>query len=184
VVGIVALPTIFANIDLGTSLDRFHEIRFAAETDRFAGRLDIWEGAIDAFCNAPLLGHGVGQFVNIIGNNCVRINVAHSVYLGVACEQGVVGLGLFLATIGFGIWSIFKYPSQSRPIWLTVFASWFIMSMSLSWEYVPQTWLLPGIIVAGAYALEPVNAPQSSPLELPNAGSTKASDGERVVTFS
>ena len=76
--------------------------RLAFLVDRFTseknldGRLELWGLAYDAFLENPLVGIGWGQYRELARETIGRDISAHSTFLLVAAESGVVGLVAFL----------------------------------------------------------------------------------------
>ena len=65
--------------------------------------------AVRAFLDAPILGHGFGRFSSLSPRYTGQdvLTSAHNAYLKLAAEQGIVGLGLFiafLAAIAMALW--------------------------------------------------------------------------------
>lgn len=83
------------------------------------GRTDIWDAALSAISERPVLGAGVGTtpelfaLANSRGELVILAGHAHNLLLGQLMTMGIVGLGLFLAMIGsyFGVRS-----SQSQGL--------------------------------------------------------------------
>jgi O-antigen ligase len=85
------------------------------------GRSDIWKVGWRMVKAEPIRGIGAGNFPNssvhfLLAPGAIRRDdfivdepkVAHNTYLEVLAEQGVIGLGLFLAIIGFPLWCALK----------------------------------------------------------------------------
>ncbi|PIE66215.1 MAG: hypothetical protein CSA26_01360 [Desulfobacterales bacterium] len=77
--------------------------------------LHLWPAAISVFKEMPLLGIGVGGFhegVQSLGISLPppwdSIVHPHNIYLQLACETGIVGLGLFGVWIGSSLWWSWK----------------------------------------------------------------------------
>jgi O-antigen ligase len=78
------------------------------DTPEIASRVDIWSAALDAFQAQPLLGWGLNNFGNsyvalerpgrgFLGAGAFDVpDTAHNLYLNVAAEQGLLGLGALL----------------------------------------------------------------------------------------
>ena len=77
-------------------------------------RLVYWENTLQMISNKPILGSGSGGFssdyeelvTNDEGWRARVTNDPHQQYLLIAGEQGLIGLGLFLATLGTMLFSI------------------------------------------------------------------------------
>jgi exopolysaccharide production protein ExoQ len=85
-----------------------------------AGRLNIWRIGFQIFLDHPLIGVGFRNFeegmsfarfeqtpFNLELDNPFTSRVAHNIYLQVAAELGIIGLGLFLAWL----WRLWRMPS-------------------------------------------------------------------------
>ncbi|MFZ5352173.1 MAG: O-antigen ligase family protein [Bacillota bacterium] len=63
-------------------------------------RIEIWRAAIQIFVQNPITGHGVGTLWYHLSTYSAKLYKyvihAHSIYLHVAAELGVIGLGAFL----------------------------------------------------------------------------------------
>ncbi|MGH7412008.1 MAG: O-antigen ligase family protein [Candidatus Methylomirabilis sp.] len=72
----------------------FETLPYLTETDSFKDRIDIWKGSIQSFQERPLLGVGPRNFKNLDYERYgfKRTKHAHSVYLNVLAERGLVGL--------------------------------------------------------------------------------------------
>jgi len=79
-----------------------------AESDRLRG---IMAGAaVDAFLDAPVLGHGFATFSTISPEYSGQsvLTSAHNWYLRVAAEQGLAGLGLYAALLISILWPLWR----------------------------------------------------------------------------
>jgi hypothetical protein len=68
-----------------------------------SGRVEQWDIALDAFSGEPLRGHGAGtyeQLWNAERSTDERMIDAHSLYLEVLAELGIVGLLLVVVALG------------------------------------------------------------------------------------
>lgn len=95
-----ALNIVFLNynIDILSPIqNRFSEI----ETDSGSGRLDLWECALNAFLNNPIMGIGLNgiRSYNIENYGSEFDNYTHNSYLEVLAESGLVGFILFIYMI-------------------------------------------------------------------------------------
>jgi O-antigen ligase len=68
-----------------------------------SGRLEHWEVAMDSFADAPLEGQGAGTYQNLWARDrplAFSVRDAHSLYVEVLGELGVVGIALLLVVFG------------------------------------------------------------------------------------
>jgi putative inorganic carbon (hco3(-)) transporter len=97
-------------------------------TDSGKIRLFVWRGAIDAWREKPMIGHGVETFAfayykhKPVGHNLTTewdylYNKAHNEYLNYLATTGILGLGSYLGIIGtFLYFSIFKLKVKSSKL--------------------------------------------------------------------
>jgi len=83
-------------------------------------RLIVWRGALDIFKSSPIIGTGVETFAyayykyrpvdhNLTSEWDYLYNKAHNEYLNYLATTGLLGLGAYLAFIGFFLFVSFKY---------------------------------------------------------------------------
>lgn len=155
---------VFMQMEVQTGIERLSTVVGAAEGDRFTGRLDIWEAGVKVFLEHPLLGVGVGGFPAAVVRYLNRPLVAHNLYLSVLGENGIVGFCLFMGIVVLVLRSTMKYRTQERKLWLGALMSWAIGVFSLTWEYVPQTWMLFAFVLAcSSQDVESESASESVP---------------------
>lgn len=133
------------------------------------GRLEYWRAALDEFGAQPLHGHGAGTFElswERERSNSVFIRDAHSLYLEVMSELGLVGLVLLVTTllailIGLGR----RIRGPDRALFATILAAcatWLVAAgADWHWEVPAVTlWLfaLGGTAVARSRE-QPVGRP-------------------------
>ena len=127
VIAAVLLYPLFLQVRLGQTFGDSSAAAQAvlAESDRM--RSLMAESAIRAFLDAPILGHGFATFNEISPDYSGQsiLTSAHDLYLKVAAEQGIVGLGLLVALL----------ISIVVPIWRAGDGPW-----------------LPSLAVVGAFA--------------------------------
>lgn len=68
------------------------------------GRNILYDSAIDAFLQHPILGIGIDNFTEYTGQN----TAVHNAYLQILCEQGIVGFAFFVIPLIAGLATSFK----------------------------------------------------------------------------
>jgi O-antigen ligase len=113
-------------------------------------RLHIWESAIEAISQDPLLGIGTGAFkVGIENTYGVPIS-SHNLFLSIWLTLGIVGLLIFLAMLFIALINIFRMPPEKYKLWIVLMATWFVGVMGLNWEFRKPTWVLIGLLICQA----------------------------------
>lgn len=115
-------------------------------------RRSLWEAGVDLWANHPLLGVGAGAAPSAIQSEGLlfRADVIHNTPLSIGAELGTVGFLLFstlLATLAVRLRS---RPRRVQLFALALLATWFVGSLTLTWEYEKSTWLVLGIVLASS----------------------------------
>ena len=153
------------------------------EDSAVRGRLSEVRSAIGMIGDHPLLGVGSGnyeihypQYARVIGLDGRREErAAHSLYLEVAAENGMVGLAVFGGMLAFALAGIqrtrkvFLAAGETQLVQLTTafgiaFVGFLIGSMFLHLSYPRFFWLIVGVAMAVRGLAIPVAAPQPIPL--------------------
>jgi O-antigen ligase len=129
----------------------------------WAGRLDLWAAALKVFRDRPVVGIGAGNFGYVspdLSPTAAWIareredsagGVAHSAFLGVASETGLIGLITFLGLL-FSAYRLARRAVRfSEAIGGGVglgLLAYAIASLTLSWEYVKAPFFLYGTLMA------------------------------------
>ena len=130
-----------------------------------SGRTKLISGGLELFAKRPLEGYGSGSFqVEYRRHTRASVQTAtsasHTIPVTVAAEQGIVGLGVYVALLIAAFFVLFKGAGRSPP--RIALAACFAALVLHTWTYAdfledPMTWTLLGIGVALARA-----APASS----------------------
>jgi O-antigen ligase len=89
-----------------------------------SGRFDLWAHVLGRFFQPhPVLGSGVGATQQFLaGRSAAGSGVAHSEYVRLLCEVGVVGLTLFMFAMISYLWRLRRYTAKSNNVPLRVSA--------------------------------------------------------------
>lgn len=68
----------------------------------FSGRLDLWKNIIKNVYKNPIIGSGVGSTQAYLYENAKMAKAAHSEYIKLLCDTGLIGLVLFIS-VGISI---------------------------------------------------------------------------------
>lgn len=128
-------------------------------------RFTTWSMAAAMTAERPVLGQGPAgfrvegpRFMPPGAVEVIHLDVAHQMYLDVAAELGLLGLGTFLAVIGYGVLGAararrnpFLRPTADAVLVATAGA--LVAASFLSEQYYLPVWLLAGLGIA----LDPVH---------------------------
>lgn len=113
------------------------------------GRMDIWRQGFAISAQHPLLGVGGGAFRAAI-DRYAQGTVAHSVFISVLVELGIVGLALFTLALALAVAEAVRQPRREAWLWLATLSVWAIGASVHTWEHRKPTWLFLGLVVVGA----------------------------------
>jgi O-antigen ligase len=176
-VAVIAYP-LFLNVRLGQTFGSTGEAGQEAQAQSDSLRTTQAAAAIKAFLDAPVLGHGFGTFSALspryTGQNV--LTSAHNSYLKLAAEQGVAGLGLFIAflvAIALALWRAPIGPWSAGLAVLGVIAVFSLTGDSLSSAQAIASgfMVIAGMLVAADAGRDPLGSARSDALRpSPEAG--------------
>jgi O-antigen ligase len=115
-------------------------IRQGSET--VGTRYELWTYAIELWRSSPIFGVGPGIFFSLSGASIRNLQganaVAHNMYVSLLCENGIIGLALFLAVI----------VGTFRNFWATrriASADAKLRGLSAAWEAIALFLVLSGL---------------------------------------
>jgi O-antigen ligase len=125
-----------------------------------SGRTKLISGGLELFAKRPLEGYGSGSFQTEYQRNQEAsvqnaTSASHTIPVTVAAEQGIVGLGVYIALLIAAFVVLFAGAGRSPP--RIAIAACFAALVLHTWTYAdfledPLTWTLLGIGVALARA--------------------------------
>jgi O-antigen ligase len=144
------------------------------------GRLNHWRAAIDEFKAEPLHGGGAGTYEytwNHYRDVGLRVVDAHSLYVEVLSEYGIVGLGLLLLTLGGIVVTLaLRLNSRNRTLYAALLAAsvaWAVHAgFDWHWEMPAVTaWLFAvgGAVAAGRSGTRQYTGPTAQRSRVPVA---------------
>lgn len=143
------------------SLGRIQTISTEISTSRLSGRTEIWDAGLLILSDASFWGldsfwgKGMGTFPFAVSPFFGGIQRAsHNVFLSVLIELGSIGLLLFALMYALALRIAIQLPKLERILWLVLLMQWAAAAMTLSWLLYKGTWLLLGLLVAHASAIQ------------------------------
>lgn len=148
----------YENFTAGDSIDDSGDLRGRLTSVGNNGRLDQWDVALDTFAANPLNGEGAGTFSRVWaqdGTDELKVEDAHSLYLEVMAELGLIGLMLLLGAI---VALLVSFARCSRGPGNEVYAA--LLAAGLLWALhagVDWDWEMPAtgiwLFALGGYSL-------------------------------
>lgn len=173
-VALVVLATAVAALGAGVALDFDQSLTRQLETfqeesaldpvqderERLAqasanGRLQHWDVALQAWRDAPVIGHGAGTYARDWASLRPYAQAAqdgHSLYFEVLGELGLIGLGLLALALAAPVVAMVRRRSENRVLWsaaLALYVTWLVRA-GIDWDWEMPALTLPIIALAGA----------------------------------
>lgn len=127
-------------------IDRIGTVGSSISAADLGGRVTMWLKSTAVLAQHPILGVGSGAIDHVIGG------AVHNTFISVVTETGFIGLVLFLSILGLTIHKVITLPRRIVGPWLSIFMTWLIGIVSLSWEFRKMTWiLLSFMIIQGSF---------------------------------
>lgn len=142
-------------------------------TTMLTARIEIWSRALAMIGDFPLTGIGMGTFLPLANQSypfvtpiyAYSAHHAHNLFLQVAVDLGIPGLGAWLAILGIVVacaWRIYQRGKTLQDSWITTLGAGFFCSQvalivngmvdAVTWGMVrpaPLVWALWGGALAG-----------------------------------
>jgi O-antigen ligase len=138
-------------VDSGQAAPQQQDIRQSLFSSANRGIVDNWSVALDGFRDQPLRGQGAGTYENWWNENrpahqhAYNVTDAHSLYLEMLGEQGIVGFLLLMITLGTILIALLPFRrGPHRALYAALF------STALAWTIhagVDWDWEMPAVTV-------------------------------------
>lgn len=148
----------YDNFTAGDAIDDSGDLRGRLTSVGNNGRLDQWNVALDTFAANPIRGEGAGTFGRIWaqdGTDALKVEDAHSLYLEVLAELGLVGLTLLLIALAAVLVALARSArGPGNDVYAALFAAGLAWALhaGVDWDWeMPATgfWLF----ALGGYSL-------------------------------
>lgn len=148
------------------------DIRQSVFSSANRGLVDNWKVALDAFKAAPLHGQGAGAYVNYWNEHrpahqsSYNVVNAHSLYVQVLGELGIVGfalLAIVIALILAALAPVARGPNRSLYAALFAMALAWAAHTGIDWDWEMPAVTIPFFAVGGAGLARHVTAARTTP---------------------
>ena len=149
VLAIAALVTLAPK----ASLDRAFSSGKSISSGTLNYRTVIWDASIQSWKETPLVGTGLGGLRTALSKSHVNYAGAHSVYVEVLTETGVIGMLLYLLLLFSIVNLIFRTPFSEMIFLLSLFLIVTISQIAQHSHYQKETWFALTMIVLHASSI-------------------------------
>lgn len=146
VAGIVTFVTLFQHIIPEGPLTRVLQMGEQFKAEGFEGRGHLWKSAIDLFLANPFIGVGAAAY-RFASNEGLY---AHSVYLAMLAELGLIGGVILFALLAILLRAALSHRGQALFVWSALLMVWCLCNATAEWHVEKISWILPAMIASAA----------------------------------
>ena len=162
-IGSLVLMSIFVP---ETSWERIRSTGADIETGYFGGRGKIWRAGLEVVWEHPLVGVGAGAFGAAVEPALQFAWSSHDAPLAILVEDGIVGLGLFVAMVAAAMKPLWHLPPLQRKLWIVLVAALGVGSLAAASDYQKDFWFVLGLLAAQV-ALRAGSSQEQAPSRTP-----------------
>jgi O-antigen ligase len=115
----------------------------------------IWQYAFEVWQQHPIVGQGIGSFRRIINEYNVNLT-AHNSFIGIAVEQGIIGLLFYLAVLLVIAQYVIRLPSALKTLLSLLLGIVILGQMSMTLQDRLYIWFIYTWSVLVFYVNNPV----------------------------
>jgi O-antigen ligase len=129
-------------------IERLSTALTSISSEDIGGRANLWKEAIVTFMQHPFIGSGAGTLPTVLGT------WAHQTFLSILAETGLIGFSLFISILFIVVNQAARLLEKYSGLWFSIFYTWVIGVLSLSWETKKVTWLFLSFVIIEAISLQ------------------------------
>ena len=130
-------------------------LKIVGKNTTFTGRTQIWDSAISAIMQRPVLGYGY-EFTEQVEERLTDIN-AHNMYLQLLYEGGFIECAIYFVIIGFTVKEILNIENKNLKLALEAFLGVFFLCFMTQVHTIYFRYTVPAIMYFVARKLRESN---------------------------
>lgn len=133
------------------SLDRILSSGQSISSGTLNNRTVIWGASIEQWKQSPIIGNGVGSLEYMLNTKHVEYDSAHSTYIHLLTENGLIGLGLYLLMIISIIYYGLKSPNSEMFFLMALLFTILVSQITQHTHFHKETWFALTMLAVHAY---------------------------------
>lgn len=133
------------------SLDRILSSGQSITSGTLNNRTVIWGASIEQWKQSPIIGNGVGSLEYMLNTKHVEYDSAHSTYVHLLTENGLIGLGLYLLMILSIIYYGLRSPNSEMFFIMALLATILVSQITQHTHFHKETWFALTMLAVHAY---------------------------------
>ncbi len=134
------------------SIDRLLTSSKSISQGTLNNRTVIWGASIRQWKQAPIVGNGIGSLGYVLNSLHVEYADAHSTYIHLLTENGLIGLGLYLLLIIIISYYAFLAPLPEKAFLFATLFTILISQITLHSHFHKETWFVLTMLAIHAHS--------------------------------
>ena len=150
---IVFVVSMIAAVSLAPkeSLDRIMSSSKSISSGTLNNRTVIWGAALEQWKKSPIIGNGIGSLEYVLNTKHVEYDSAHSAYIHILTENGMIGLALYLFMIISIIFYSFQASRSEMLFLMALLMTILVSQITQHTHFHKETWFAFTILAVHAY---------------------------------
>ena len=133
------------------SLDRILSSGQSISSGTLNNRTIIWGASLEKWKQSPILGNGIGSLEYVINTKHVEYDSAHSTYIHLLTENGLIGLGLYLLMIFIIIYYGINSANSEMLFLMSLLLTILVSQITQHTHFHKETWFALTMLAVHAY---------------------------------
>ena len=134
------------------SIDRIMSSGQSISSGTLNNRTVIWGASLEQWKQAPIIGNGIGSLEYIISQKHVEYDSAHSTYIHILTENGIIGLLLYLLIILTIIYYSLTAPFSDMLFLMALLFTILVSQITQHTHFHKETWFALTMLAIHSYA--------------------------------
>lgn len=139
---IIFIGSMIAAVSLAPkeSLDRIMSSGQSITSGTLNNRTVIWGASLEQWKQSPVVGNGIGSLEYILNTKHVEYDSAHSTYVHILTENGIIGLSLYFLLIGAIIYRSMLSPFSEMIFLMSLLMTILVSQITQHTHFSKETW--------------------------------------------
>ena len=133
------------------SIDRMMSSGQSISSGTLNNRTVIWGASLDQWKKSPIMGNGIGSLRYVINANHVEYGSAHSTYIQILTENGIIGILLYLLIILTIVYYSLTAPFSDMLFLMALLFTILVSQITQHTHFHKETWFALTMLAIHAY---------------------------------
>lgn len=133
------------------SIDRIMSSGQSISSGTLNNRTVIWGASLDQWKKSPIMGNGIGSLRYVINANHVEYDSAHSTYIHILTENGIIGILLYLLIILTIVYYSLTAPFSDMLFLMALLFTILVSQITQHTHFHKETWFALTMLAIHAY---------------------------------